>query len=283
MPPLALALLVAAGAMHAGWNLLVKRAEAKQLYTWWALAVGVVAFAPLLLLGPALPAAVWPLLVASALVEAVYFVVLTWAYQIGDFSLVYPLARGTAPALLLVWTLLFLPAERPTAGGLVGVGLLVLGLLLVGGRGWWARRAAEGPALLAALATALCISVYTAIDGAAMHLAAPLPYLVALLGLTAVFTAPAVLLRYGGRALAAEWRASWRTILLGGVLGLLTYALVLQAYALAPVSYAGALREVSVVFGALAGWRWLGEGFGPSRTAGAVVIFAGILVIALAG
>ena len=68
-----------------------------------------------------------------------------------------------------------------------------------------------------------------------------------------------------------------------GVLTQLTYLLVLQAYAIGRVGYAGAIREVSVVFAALVGWRWLGEGFGSLRTAGAALIFAGILVIALVG
>ena len=71
--------------------------------------------------------------------------------------------------------------------------------------------------------------------------------------------------------------------MLVGILTLVTYALVLQAYALGRVSYAGAVREVSVVFAALVGWRWLGEGFGGWRVAGALLIFAGILVIAIAG
>jgi len=61
------------------------------------------------------------------------------------------------------------------------------------------------------------------------------------------------------------------------------YALVLQAYVLAPVSYAGAVREIGVVFAALVGWRWLGEAFGPIRTAGATLIFLGLVLIALAG
>jgi drug/metabolite transporter (DMT)-like permease len=68
-----------------------------------------------------------------------------------------------------------------------------------------------------------------------------------------------------------------------GILTLLTYILVLQAYTIAHVSYVGALREVSIVLAALAGWRWLGEAFGALRTVGALLIFVGIVVIATAG
>jgi drug/metabolite transporter (DMT)-like permease len=101
--------------------------------------------------------------------------------------------------------------------------------------------------------------------------------------LTAVCITPVVLARYGFRTVATVWRAHWRGICGVGFLMLLTYMLVLQAYALARLSYVGALREVSVVFAALAGWRWLKESFGVVRTIGAILIFLGMLVIALAG
>jgi drug/metabolite transporter (DMT)-like permease len=68
-----------------------------------------------------------------------------------------------------------------------------------------------------------------------------------------------------------------------GALTLLVYGLVLTAYTMAPLAYAGAIREVSVVFAALAGWLWLGESFGARRLAGAVTVFAGILVLATLG
>jgi drug/metabolite transporter (DMT)-like permease len=293
----ALALLIAAAVLHTGWNLLVKRARERQIFTWWSLVVGSLCFAPLLLFSPALPAAVWPYVAASAAVEAVYYVALLRAYRLGDFSLVYPLARGAAPAFLALWAALFL-GERPGAGGVAGLILLLCGLLLVGGaagmlaplRVLVGGRAAErravrvgGGAVAAALSVALCISIYSAIDGAAVRLASPITYTVAVIALSAALISPAVLWRYGRPAIAAEWRANWPRIVAVGVLTLLTYLLVMQAYALGRVGYAGAIREVSVVFAALVGWRWLGEGFGALRTAGAALIFVGILVIAVAG
>ncbi len=82
--------------------------------------------------------------------------------------------------------------------------------------------------------------------------------------------------------MVAEWRANWQRIIMVGIATMFAYIFVLQAYTIASVSYAGAIREISVVFGALAGWLWLGEGFGVARTAGAALIFLGILVIAVA-
>jgi drug/metabolite transporter (DMT)-like permease len=295
MPLSALGLLLLAAVLHAGWNLLVKRAGEKQIFTWWALVVGVLCFTPFIFvplilsntLGPALPARVWPYILGSAVAEAVYFIALTLAYKLGDFSLVYPIARGTAPAFLAVWAALFL-SERPSAAGLAGLGLLLLGLMVVGSGGWWtSRKAAKvsigAGAVLAALAVAFCISIYSVIDGAAVKFTDPSPYTVLVLGFSAVMTAPAVLARYGRRAMIVEWRANWPRIVIVGILMMVTFILVLHAYAIARVSYAGAIREISVVFAALAGWWWLDESFGLPRTIGAMLIFSGILVIALAG
>ncbi len=286
MPAVALLLLLVAALLHASWNVLVKRATEKDAFMWWAWVVSSVGYAPVLLFSPALPRAAWPYILVSGLAQAGYSVALTRAYQLGDFSLVYPLARGAAPALLLLWAVVFL-GERPSAYGLLGVAVLLLGLLSVGGMlGRMARpRGARlsGAAMLAALGVALCISIYSAVDGAGVRIAAPLPYTVAEFIVATIALTPIVLRRYPRAVLRREWQANWPRIVLVGALILLTYALVLLAYSQSHVSYAGAIREVSVIFAALIGWRWLGEPLGTARLAGALLIFGGILIIAAAG
>ncbi len=281
----ALGLLLVAAMMHTTWNLIVKRAKEKQVFIWCSLVAGVIIFSPLLLTGSGFPISVWPYLVSSALVETIYYITLIRAYENGDFSLVYPMARGAAPAFLLLWTTLFL-GERPRLFGIVGIALLVLGLVVVSGKTWWTLRKTAGlnkSALALALGVACCISIYTAIDGAAVRHVSPLPYTVLVIALGAVFVTPAVVKRYGNRAIVAEWRSNWIRIVLVSIFTLLAYILVLKAYTITRVSYAGAVREISVVFAAFLGWRWLGEDFGAMRLIGAILIFAGILVIAIAG
>src|SRR5258708_39047843 len=112
-----LALLLAAAALHACWNLLLKPAPNRQLVVWWAVSVSALCFVPVLLLRPAVPAIGWRFALASAVVEAAYFVSLTTAYRVADFSLVYPIARGAAPALLALAAVLLLPAQRTASGG----------------------------------------------------------------------------------------------------------------------------------------------------------------------
>ena len=285
MPPRALVLVLAAAVMHTSWNFIVKTAKDKQVFTWWALIVGSLMYLPLLLLHTPIPARIWPYALSSAFVETVYYSTLLRAYMHGDFSLVYPVARDVAPILLAVWAILFL-GERPQRAGIVGLALVLGGLLIVGSGPWRSQR--QGAALhlggvVPALSTALCISIYSAIDGAAVHLMAPTPYTVLVFGLTSLCVTPLVFRQYGYHGVVAVWRTDWWRILVVGLLMLLTYMLVLQAYAIAHVSYVGALREVSIVLAALAGWRWLGESFGVVRTIGAILIFCGIVVIATAG
>jgi drug/metabolite transporter (DMT)-like permease len=281
----ALLLISVAAALHTGWNFAVKQVADKHVFTWLALVFGTLVYLPLLLQGWPIAAGIWPYAIVSALMEAAYFIALIHAYDRGDFSLVYPIARGAAPAFLATWGALFL-GESPHPIGIAGLVVLLIGLLVVGGGSWWAQRhtaSLRAGGIRAAVGVALCISIYSAIDGLAMRLMAPAPYAELVFGLTAGLVTPPVLARYGYKAAVDVWRMHWKDIIGVGILMLLTYMLVLQAYALARVSYVGALREVSIVFAALAGWLWLKEGFGAVRTIGAILIVGGMLVIALAG
>ena len=298
MTPGALALLLTAALLHAGWNFALKRSTDRQLTIWWAMVASSVCALPLILFGPQLPARAWALAAVSAVVEAVYLLTLSIAYRHGDFSVVYPIARGAAPAFLTIWATLFL-SQPPSAVGLAGILVLVAGLITVGASGAptaGSFRDLSGVGL--ALFVALSISVYSVIDGAAVQFAPAVPYTALVFALTTLAMAPFVLLPArsrnldgsskdgeglsGPRRAWAAWLAGWPKMTLIGLMSLAAYALVLIVYSFVPVSYAGAIREVSVVFAALAGWRWLGEGFGRRRLAGSAVIFAGIVIIALA-
>jgi drug/metabolite transporter (DMT)-like permease len=293
MSAVALALVLTAAVIHAGWNLLVKQTQAdRELLTWLALAMGGV------LLGPAIVAAwhsvvaVWPFVIASAAAEAVYVLLLTAAYERGDLSVVYPIARGTAPLLLAVWTTVFL-AQPPRAAGLAGICALGVGVVMVA---WTMERRSDatGRRALSAdqwadigltLGVALCISAYSVVDGAAMRrapasaFATAAGYEGAVFWLGAAMTAPVVLRGSRRKRLGPTWARRWRRILLVGAAMAGGYVAVLVAFRLAPVAYVGATREVSIVLAAIAGWLVLGERFSALRLLGSVVIVLGILSI----
>ena len=283
MPLTALGLLFGSAILHTAWNLLLKQAGEKYMATWWGMFIGSMLFLPaLIFIG--LPARnTWVLLAISALMAAGYFVVLSFAYDDADFSIVYPMARGAAPALIAVWSVIFL-RESLTTGGILGMGVIVAGLIIIGASGW--SSSGEKPSLRGiwpALLMALFISAYSVIDGAAVKRTGPLPYAAMAYFVQSAYMTPYVMARHGWQALKKEFTAhSWRLIVTG-VLIVMAYLLALWAVRLSSVSYSGAIREVGIVIGAIAGWQFLGEKFGPTRLAGAIVIFAGILVIAVFG
>ena len=283
MSAFALSLLLAAGAMHAAWNLLLKRAENRLVVTWLALTAGSILFLPFLIAAP-VPRAMWVFVAASAVVECLYYLLLAYAYGQADFSQVYPLARGAAPAFLAIWTIVLL-GQVPSAAGGVGLALIVVGLVPVGGGEVWWRW--SGPqfrsrGVIASFGVALCTSVYSLIDGVAVRRTAPVPYTVEVLVLASALLGPPILARYPREVVTAV-RKDWLRIVMAGALMLFAYTLVLRAYTMAPLAYAGAIREVSVVIAALAGWLLLGEPFGVRRLAGAVAVFSGIVVLATLG
>jgi len=287
--PLALILVLSAALLHAGWNLILKRVDEKYIVTWWAVLFSAVLIPPAVLLQGWPTPASWPFLAASAAIEALYMAALAAAYRLSDFSLAYPIARGSAPAFLALWAAIFL-GERMTPVGGLGVALLVIGLMIVGSSGLHRTPSVSGgfvplrsrlPGMLMALLTALLISTYSTIDAVAVKLTPATSYTVVMIVLSGVFFTPFAVYGRGWRRTVEVGRRYWRQTLAIGTASILAYILVLNAYALAPVSYAGAVREVSVVFGALAGWKLLGEGLGRRRVIGAVFIFTGVLLISL--
>ena len=284
MPPFAIFLLFVSAILHTTWNLLLKQAGEKYIATWWSILIGSVIFLPFLFFSGLPARETWHLLVISVLVEVAYYITLSTAYRDADFSLVYPLARGTAPGLIAIWSVLFL-GERLSFLGVLGLVVIILGLLLVAG-GNLLRVRGAAPHLrgvVLALTLALLISVYSSIDGAAVKHTPAFSYAVLIFFLAPVISSPLILRVYGWPALKAGLSGHWIRIVSIGVLTVSAYLLALVAYSLAPVSYVGAIREVSVVMGAFAGWRFLKERLGGWRIFGSVIIFAGILMIAFSG
>lgn len=278
-------LLLGAALLHAIWNLLSKQTPERYLIAWWSLIISTLVFAPALLFTAPLPPAAWPYALASAACEAAYFGLLARAYTSGDFSLVYPIARGTAPALLALWAILFL-GETLSVSGLIGIFVIVCGLMIAGGSAWWHARGVvrtQRSSIITAGGVAVCISLYSVIDGAAVQLAHPVTYIVITFGLTALGMAPIMGARYRPALMIGTLRRFWQPISLIGILTMIAYLLVLWAYALAPVSYGGAIREISIVFAAFLARWWLREAVGQARIGGALLIFAGIMLIAVAG
>jgi drug/metabolite transporter (DMT)-like permease len=286
MPSLAILLLLIGAVLHTAWNLILKQSKDKYITTWWMLVTGgVVALVALFFTGLP-PREMWKFSIFSIMTEAVYFITLSYAYHDNDFSLVYPVARGSAPAFLALWSFVFLN-EQLTSGGMVGLAMIIGGLFIIGLSTFLRSHVShlhfKGIAI--ALFIALLISIYTTIDGAAVRHGAAyaLPYVMTMFALVPLPVTPFILREYSWQRLQEEWNKLGLLLSVMGLLGVLSYLAAVLAFAIAPLSYSGAVREVSVVFGAIAGWWLLKEKMGGLRVLGATVIFVGILVIALFG
>jgi drug/metabolite transporter (DMT)-like permease len=281
----ALALVVSAAVLHAVWNGLAKGARVPVVFLWWSVTLASLAFLPLggwLVWRHGLPLGALPFVAATTALHAVYFYTLGRAYRHGEFSRVYPMSRGLGVAVVPVIGYAAF-GEVVSALGAAGIALVVLGVVaLQRAPGTASGSASSGgrEATVWAVLTGLTIAVYSVVDKGGVARLNPVPYLV-LLGLgSSAILAPVAARQPGG--LRAEWEANARRILVAAAMNLSAYLLVLFAFRLSKVGYVVATRELSIVFSAVIGSWWLGEGRLGARLAGAAVILAGVVCIALA-
>jgi len=279
----ALLLVLGAAVLHAGWNALTKRAGDPVVFLWW---VGVVASAlytpvALVMLGRhGFSAAAVPFVIGTILLHALYFFTLGRAYAAGDFSLVYPIARGLGVSLVppAAWALF---DEGLSPLGALGVTLVAGGIFVLHWRpGAWSRAAFLASGTGWALATGTLIAAYSLLDKAGVARLHPLAYIWLMeMGSCALLT-PVALAR--GDAMRREWRANRGPIAAAAVMSPTGYLLVLFAFQFGKTGYVVAAREVSIVLSAVIGSVWLREGDLGRRLAGAGVVLAGVACVALA-
>jgi len=276
--PLTVTLAVLAAAVtHATWNAIAHGIKDQVLAFGLIGAGGIAVAIPLAVLSPLPRGACWPYLLASVVIHVFYNLLLMRSYRYGEFGQVYPLARGMSPLVVTVLAAVF-AAERPSAFEVAGVLVVSSGLALLVFAGSGAGRAA----LLAAAGTGLTIAAYTTVDGLGVRQSgSPVAYIGWLMLLQSLCV-PAWALVRRRRMLAGVSRRVLSSGLLAGALSVLAYGLVLWAQtrgALAPIA---ALRETSVIFGAVIGTLVFREPFGRWRIAATVLVVAGVLLLNVA-
>ena len=267
-----------AAACHAGWNALIK-VGLDPLSSTILIAVGAAVVSLVGLPAVGLPAsAAWPWLIASAFIHLFYFAALAEGYRTGDLGQVYPIARGSAP-LMTATASAFLLGEHLSVFAWTGIVALAAGVLLLSARGGVVHleRRAVGYALL----TGLTICAYSLTDGiGARRSQNPQAYVAWLFVATAV-----VLLPYGlwrnRTGMTIALRCFWPRGLIGGALQAFSYGIALWAMTLAPIAIVAALRETSVLFGALIAVLVLKEPLRAARMVAAALIVGGLVLIRL--
>jgi drug/metabolite transporter (DMT)-like permease len=275
-----LAVLFAA-VCHAGWNALIKVGlDPLSSLTVITFGAAIVAAAGLPFIG--VPAATsWPWLVVSALIHLLYFGALIEGYRTGDLGQVYPIARGSAPLMTAVASLLFV-GEALSVVSWIGITTLAGGVLLLSARGGRELARVDKRAVGFALITAITICAYSVVDGIGARLSQnPEGYVLWLLVADAIVFAPYALWR-DHASIAKAVRLFWMRGLIGGALQALAYGIALWAMTVAPIAIVAALRETSVLFGAAIAVAVLKEPLRPVRIGAAMLIVCGLVLIRFA-
>src|SRR5437868_8382331 len=286
MPAAAIALLLTAAVAHATWNYLAKGATGSIAFTFVFTALAQILYLPLAILAYVwtrqdLGAEAWGFVAVSGALNLVYFVLLLEGYRSGDLSLVYPLARGTGPAIAVAGGIIIF-GERPSGLALAGAALVVVGILVMSLSPHALTGVDAMRSLLSALATGVCIGTYTLWDNKGVSIVTPVLYNYGLDLSRALLMAPIALATVNSRAAVGAVIRDQRRALFGvALLSPAAYILVLAALTLAPVSYVAPAREISILIGALLGLRLLGEADAGRRIAGALAIVAGVFALAL--
>lgn len=281
----ALVLVIIGAFLHAVWNLFAKKASGGVPFVWLFGLVSLVCAAPVGLFAwfhypqPS-NIKVWSVILASAAVHVVYSIVLQKGYQKSDFSIVYPLARGTGPLFSVVAAVLIL-GEMPGVLGWFGIGSILVGILLIAGFPQLLRNTNDRlpKGILWGTMTGVSIAAYTVIDGYAVKVLGMSPVIYYILGLAlrTALLAPAAL--RSPQLLKDQWSQNRLYIIVVGVLSPLAYTLVLYAMVRAPLSYVAPVRELSMLVGVFVGARLLRERCVFSRMAGTALMVLGVIML----
>jgi drug/metabolite transporter (DMT)-like permease len=269
-----LAIVLVAAVLHAVWNALVKTSHDR------AITLGLVAAGhciPALALMPFVPvpvAAAFPFIIASTVIHWGYYYFLNISYRFGDLSLIYPIARGTAPVMVALGAMIWAD-EILSLWAWIGILTVSAGILILA-----AVRYADKRGMGAALLTSGIIAAYSVVDGIGIRISGtPIGYVVWLFAAEIFVAVFVIATRFDrARAISAKARVLGLT---GGLISGLAYALALFAKTLAPIGIVSAVRETSVIFAALIGVYWLGEGPARRRLVAASVVALGVILLAL--
>lgn len=288
MSGIALVIVLFSAFLHAGWNYLLKKSERKIVFIWWFLLMAMVIYLPVFLFiypGASITSAGWLCIVTTGIIHGVYFLCIGGAYQRGEFSLVYPLARGSGPLFVPILAVILI-GEEISLLGVMGIVLIIGGIYCIHLRSFSGAaflepfRALRGGASLWAISTGFTIAFYSLVDKVGVRLVYPPIYIYLMFVIGFLMITPWILIRERHH-LRTEWRNHKGSIVVVGFLSGFTYLLILFALQISKVSYVAAVREVSIVLSSYYGIVWLGEKHGAQKLLGALLITIGVVAIGL--
>ena len=266
-------LALGAAVLHAGWNVWVKQSSDPWISLWGQMTVAALIGALVIAANGGVENVAWTQALLSGLIHTVYVLALARAYTLGDFSVTYPIARGSGALLAALGGVLFLN-DQLSLLMILGICISAVGILLLAGR-------ADNKHVFAALLVALTIGLYSNVDssgsremGGNMY-----PFLIFItcsLGLTTFGIAT-----QRGTHMVSAMRTTWKRFSVAGAASLLTYWMVLRAVQTAPVGYVTALRESSVIIVAFVGTHILKESDKKRKITAACIVVVGLAVLVI--
>jgi drug/metabolite transporter (DMT)-like permease len=263
-----------AAILHASWNAFLRSgADRFWMMTVMNLAITIAAF-PVALWLPWPAVEAWPYILGSSIFQVAYGLLLVAAYRQGELGQVYPIIRGSAP-LLVTAASFWLMGEVLHPLAMFGVFCIVLGIMALA----FGKARASTTSMLFALATGIAIAGYSTVDAIGIRLAGTRAAYIAW-----VFILPGIILPVAYMLMRGPLRVDLRSsetrkAIGGGLVSLCSYGTVLIAYSMAPAGPVSALRETSVVFAAVIGWKFLGERLTPKRILACIMVAAGAILI----
>lgn len=285
MTSFALLLIIIAAFSHAAWNLLAKKACGGTAFIWIFASLSAVLYFPLalwilLIEKPVIGSYQLWLIMGSAVLHSIYFILLDKGYRFGDLSVIYPLARGTGP-LLSILTAIFLLGEHPTPIALAGALFIGIGIIVITGNPFSSKKSGARKSMLYALLCGSAIASYTVVDKVAVSTYLIPPLLMdwsTNLGRVILLT-PYSLNNWD--KVKEQWITHKKEALGVAILSPLAYILVLTAMVFSPVSYIAPAREISILIGAIAGAKLLSESNLKVRLAGAGTMLIGLIALSV--
>ena len=287
MTTLAIILVLSAAFVHATWNFLAKRAGGGPAFVWLFASLSGAIYAPISLYilavqRPAIGAVGLLFMLVSALLHLAYYLMLQRGYSKGDFSLVYPLARGTGPMLSSLAAILFFH-ERPGILAIAGIILILYSIFVLtgGSRLFSENKGQTGWAIRYGIMTGIIIACYTVWDKQAVSKLLIPPILLEW-GISlsrTIFLFPYAFKRWND--VKHQWRINKRYAFGIAILNPLSYILILTALQFTPVSYVAPAREVSILIGTLMGTGLLAEEDAVRRIIAASVMILGVIALSV--
>jgi drug/metabolite transporter (DMT)-like permease len=278
MTTLVFLVVLAAAALHATWNALVKHGGDPLFRLAVTALTGTAIALPMLPFVAVPPIDAWPWMLGSIVTHIAYYVTLALAYRTGDLSIAYPVARGAAPPMVALGGL-WLAGEHLDVAGVSAIALICAGILVLVVIGGSHRDRRQS--FVAALLCSASIAVYTVCDGIGVRTSGSTAGYIAWLFFLDGLTFGLAVLWLRRATLRRDLSRGVRPAMLGGALSMLAYGLVVWAMASTPMGLVSALRETSVVLAAVIGTRLLGEPFGSRRVASAALVAAGVMALKL--